>query len=162
MARHFKEAPTDRTTPMRRAAPRRVETQQTAEVRLPYGKAASYQYEYGRMTPTDDYFDETVVPARGGFFAFLRGIIMILAVACRLAAIFLFLIVTMHVVGLPVLRGPITQLTDAITGVFPWGSLNVPVIDTPFGGVFRIDLAVICLLLLILDWLLCKLRANVR
>ena len=162
MARHFKETPTDRTAPMRRAAPRRVETNETAEVRLPYGQAASYQYDYGRMTPTEDYFDETYVPARGGFFAFLRGIIMIFAVACRLVAIFLFLIVTMHVVGLPVLRGPITQITDTITGVFPWGSLNVPVIDTPFGGVFRIDLAVVCLLLFILDCLLCKLRANVR
>ncbi len=162
MARHFKETPTERTAPMRRAAPRRVETRDTAEVRLPYGQAASYQYDYGRMAPTDDYFDETYVPARGGFFAFLRGVIMILAVACRLAAIFLFLIVTMHVLGLPVLRGPITQLTDTITGVLPWGSLSAPVIDTPFGGVFRIDIALMCLLLFILDWLFCKLRANVR
>ena len=162
MARHFKEAPAERTAPMRRAASRRVETQQTAETRLPYGQTAGYQYEYGRMAPTDDYYDETIVPARGGIFAFLRGILMIVAVACRLTAIFLFLLITIHFVGLPVLRGPITQLTDAITGALPWGSLNVPVIDTPFGGVFRIDFALMCLLLFILDWLFCKLRANVR
>ena len=162
MARHFKETPAERTAPMRRAAPRRVDTREATDVRLPYGQAASYQYDYGRMAPTDDYFDETYVPARGGGFALLRGILMIFAVAFRLAAIFLFLIVVMHVLGLPVLRGPITQVTDMITDVFPWGSLSVPVIDTPFGGVFRIDLAVMCVLLFVLDWLLCKLRANIR
>lgn len=163
MAKHFKESPAETTRPMRaRTALKRVPAEETRQVRLPYGDAASYQVDYGRPMPTENFFDETMVPARGGIRSVGRGLLLLLAWAARIAAIFLFLILMMHVLGLPVFRTPITTVTDTITGVMPWRNLTVPALDTPFGGSFRIDLAFMCVALFVIDWLLCKLRAALR
>ncbi len=128
---------------------------------MPYGQAASYRASYSDAIPTDEYYWDDM-PARGGIYAFGRGVILLLAWAFRVAALAVMLLVLANVMYLPVFRTQLTWFTDLVTSYLPWHSFGLLAMDTPFGGVFRGDLAMISVLLFVVDWLLCRLRASLR
>ncbi len=161
MAKHFKQDVTESTAVMeaRKQAP--VQRIHTSAPDLPYGQAASYRASYSGAALTDEYYLDDM-PARGGIYSFLRGIILLLAWAFRLAALAVMLLVLANVLYLPVFRTQLTWITDLVTSYLPWHSFGLLAVNTPFGGVFRGDLAIISVLLFVVDWLLCRLRASLR
>lgn len=164
MAKHFKEEPAQSTEVMSARKIRR--TQQRVAVdggtgHLPYGQAASYRASYADAAPTSEFYMGDA-PARGGLHAVGRGLLLILAWAVRLVALCFVFLVLANSLSLPFFLSQLTEVTDLVTSYFPWGTLNVLMVDTPFGGVFRGDFAIIALLMFMLDWLLCRLRARLR
>lgn len=165
MAKHFKtdtvESTSQRTA---RKEPLEVLHGDTAEqVGMPYGQAAQYHYSYPTAVPSDDYyFNEADVPARGGIRMVGRALLLIIAWAVRLCALAMFALLMLNVLSISPLRSYVTWATDLVTSYFPWRYYGLLTIDTPFGGVFRGDMAIITLLLFIVDWLICRLRANLR
>lgn len=136
----------------------------TGHVTLPYGQAASYRYSYPTAVATDDYYEVGYgdVPARGGIRKLGRGICMLLAWAVRLIAFATFMLVLLNVLQIWPIRPYLTYVTDLVTNQLPWHRLGVLGVDTPFGGTFRGDLAIVTALLFMLDWGLCRLRAAMR
>ena len=163
MAKHFKEEPVQSTAVMRKqreAAPPRVNVEHT-QTSLPYGQVASYRSAIADAAPTGEYFMGDV-PARGGARAVGRGFLLLFAWIVRLCAIATVLLVLLNSLGFLPLRPTITVATDFVTAYLPWRTLGLLEVDTPFGGTFRGDLALIAVLLFVVDWLLCKARAALR
>ena len=163
MAKHFKEEKTESTAVM---SSRKLRDQQRINTtagtgRLPYGQAATYRAAYSDAAPTDEYFLDDM-PVRGGFPAFLRGVLLLLAWVFRLLGVAVMLLVVANVLMLPVARHQLTSFTDLVTSYLPWRSVGLLAVDTPFGGSFRGDLALISLFMFVVDWLLCRLRASLR
>lgn len=129
--------------------------------RLPYGQAAPYRGSYANAAPTREFFLDDM-PARGGLPAFGRGVLLLLAWATRLCAFALMVVVLANALSLPIFRQQLSAVTDTITAYAPWHTLGLLAVDTPFGGVFRGDLAILMLLLFVVDWLLCRARARLR
>lgn len=163
MARHMREPEAQRTTVVKRTVERQQPVQRRTMYRddMPYGQAAAYR---GLM-------EEPVVrreltwddaPARGGIYALGRGLLLLLAWAIRLCAFAMVAIVLLNALSLPFFRTTLSTTTDLITSYLPWQNLGLLAVDTPFGGVLRGDLAIVSLLLFVIDWLLCKLRASLR
>ena len=163
MAKHFKEEPVQSTAVMRKqrtaAAPRlNVEHTQGS---LPYGQAATYRSAIADAAPTGEYFMGEV-PARGGARAVGRAFLLMFAWLIRLCAIAMVLLVLLNALGILVLRPTVTAATDIVTSYLPWRSVGLLEVDTPFGGTFRGDLALIAVALFVVDWLLCRARASLR
>ena len=165
MAKHFREVP-DKTTEVlevpdqqtiRTGFPGAEDTQGY----LPYGQVASYRSSYADAAPTGEFFIDDM-PARGGIYAVGRGILLLMAWTLRLFAYGCVLLVVLNVLSLSVLRTQLTSITDAVTSSLPWHTFTTLSVDTPFGGTFRGDLAIIAVLLFVLDWALCKVRADLR
>lgn len=164
MAKHFKEDAAESTAVMNsrklKATKKRVDTSGGTGY-LPYGQAASYRASYADAAPTGEFFMDDL-PARGGIYAFLRGVLLLLAWVMRIVALgFMFLVVA-NVLSLPFFRAQLTWITDLITSYLPWRNIGLLAVDTPFGGTFRGDLSLISLAFFIVDWLLCRLRASLR
>lgn len=165
MAKHFKQDTQESTAvmsarQMRKAQNSRIQTEATAS-HLPYGQAASYRASYSDAAPTDEYFLEDM-PVRGGLPAVGRVLLLLLAWAVRLCAIAAFFLVMANAFMLPVFRTQLTSVTDLVTSYLPWRSTGLLAVDTPLGGTFRGDLAIVSLLLFLIDWLLCRLRVRLR
>lgn len=131
------------------------------EERMPYGMPAAYRSAFKEAAPGRDIFWDDM-PVRGGIYAFLRGLLLTLAWIFRLAAIVLMALVVVYGLSLPVFRSTLATIMDTITSFLPWRDLGLLAVDTPYGGIFRGDLALIALLLFIMDWLLCRSRAALR
>ncbi len=162
MAKHFKSEP-QQTTSATKVQPRvkaRVSKGDTG-ISLPYGAPASYHYDYPSATRRNEFgfIDER---PRGGIFMVARGLVLLVAWIVRLAALAMCLIVLLNALALSPLRTYLTQVTDLITSYLPRRDIGLLSMDTPFGGVFRGDLTIISLLLFVVDWLLCRLRASLR
>lgn len=169
MAKHFKEPQnaqnTSETTAVMNGSKLR-KTKKRVNVDggtgfLPYGQAAAYRSSVSDAAPTGEYFLDDM-PARGGIYAFLRGILLLIAWIFRIAAIAFMLLLVANVLALPVFRSHLSWFTDLVTSYLPWRNIGLLAIDTPFGGTFRGDFAIISLLLFIVDWLICRLRASLR
>ncbi len=165
MAKHFKEDATEKTATMRvqraQEIPRgNIRAEETGTA-MPYGQAATYRGHYADAAPTGGFFVDDI-PARGGIYAFGRGVLLLLAWIFRLVAIAAVAIVLLNALSLPVARAVLTNITDTITAYLPWGGAGALLVDTPFGGVFRGDIAIVALVLFIIDWLLCKARKALR
>lgn len=128
---------------------------------MPYGAAASYRASVSRAATTGEFYMGDV-PARGGARAVGRGFLLFFAWVVRLAAYAMVILVLLNVLSLSILRPTLTVATDLVTSYLPWRAIGLLEVDTPFGGVFRGDLALIALALFIIDWLLCKARASLR
>ena len=128
---------------------------------LPYGQAASYRAFNSDAALTGEFYMGEV-PARGGARAVGRGFLLFFAWLMRLCAVAVVLLVLLNALGLSVLRSTLTTTTDLINSYLPWYSLGTLSVDTPFGGVFRGDLALVALGFFVLDWVLCKIRASLR
>lgn len=131
------------------------------EERMPYGMPAAYRSAFKEAAPGRDIFWDDM-PVRGGIYAFLRGLLLTLAWIFRLAAIVVTALVVVYGLSLPVFRSTLATIMDTITSFLPWRDLGLLAVDTPFGGVFRGDLAIIAVLLFVMDWLLCRSRAALR
>ena len=165
MAKHFKTDVVETTSVMKaRKEPEPVIRDDTAEqVGMPYGQAAQYHYSYPTAVPSDDYFyNEADLPARGGIHLVGRTMLLLVAWAFRLCALAMFALVMLNVLSISPIRSYVTQVTDLVTSYFPWRKVGLLSVDTPFGGVFRGDMALLTLLLFVLDWLVCRLRTKLR
>lgn len=164
MAKHFREDAPTQTKLMERPA-NDVQSPRmggTGHVSLPYGQAATYHYSYpSAAVRGDDFYEEEWRP-RGGIFAVARGLLLIIAWTLRLVAVALFVLTMLNIVSLSFIEVPVTRVTDILTSYFPWRTIGLLAIDTPFGGVFRGDLSLLMLLFFLLDWLVCRLRSSLR
>lgn len=91
-----------------------------------------------------------------------RRALRALALVCRVAAWALVALVVADAV-LP--AGPRAWLLDAnvaVSGLVPAPVSGLLVVVTPFGGAFRGDFAIVAIVLLALDWALCRLSASLR
>lgn len=138
-----------------------------AEGYVPYGQVDPSHHQYAEPAPApsyygdyDDYFFDG--RPRGGLFAFMRGILLVLAWLMRVCALVLFVLVMVNALSVPVVSRTLTPLIDLITSYLPWRDLTLLGVDTPFGGIFRGDLALVSLALFVVDCVLCKLRAALR
>lgn len=165
MAKHFKEESVQKTATMRvqraQEIPRANVRTEENTTSMPYGQAATYRGSYADAAPTGGFFVDDL-PARGGIYAFGRGVLLALAWVFRLLAIAAVAIVLLNVLSLSVTRQVLTNVTDTITAYLPWSGASVLMVDTPFGGVFRGDIAIVAVALFVIDWLLCKARKALR
>ena len=162
MARHMREPESQRTTVVRRTVQRPPQPKRHNVPRddMPYGQSAAYRGLVEEPVVRELTWDDG--PARGGVFAFLRGLLLIFAWALRLCALALTIVVLLNAVSPSFLQATLSRVTDLITSYLPWQHLGLLEVDTPFGGVLRVDLAILKLVLLIIDWLLCQIRASLR
>lgn len=163
MANHYSSDPVETEQPSEptqlREPIRRISGDTTGMTTLPYGQSATYHYSYPTAMLSDDYYEDEV-PSRGGVYMVGRGAILMLAWAFRLLAFAGCLLVIANVLSLSWGRHYVTLATDAVTACFPWQSTGLLSVDTPFGGVFRGDLAILTLLLFVIDWALCRVRTR--
>lgn len=59
-------------------------------------------------------------------------------------------------------RSALLPLNTFVSGVVPAALAGALVIQTPFGGAFRGDFALLALILFVIDWGLCKAAAALR
>ncbi|MEE1158060.1 MAG: hypothetical protein UHS51_01440 [Atopobiaceae bacterium] len=165
MAKHFKVVPDETTevleVPQRQTVWTGFPSAEDTQGYLPYGQVASYRSSYADAAPTGEYFIDEM-PARGGIHAVGRGILLLMAWTLRLFAYGCVLLVVLNVLSLSLIRTQLTSITDAVTSNLPWHTFSTLSLDTPFGGTFRVDLAIIAVLLFVLDWALCRVRADLR
>jgi len=165
MAKHFKVVPDETTevleVPQRQTVWTGFPSAEDTQGYLPYGQVASYRSSYADAAPTGEYFIDEM-PARGGIHAVGRGILLLMAWILRLFAYGCVLLVVLNVLSLSLIRTQLTSITDAVTSNLPWHTFTTLSVDTPFGGTFRVDLAIIAVLLFVLDWALCRVRADLR
>jgi hypothetical protein len=165
MAKHFKTQTSEDTVQMK--APYESDNKKrklsgTTNVSLPYGQAATYHYSYPSAAVRGDELFVEDVPARGGIHMVGRGFALLLAWLLRLVAIALFVLVVLNVLSISVLEVPLERVTDALSSFLPWHEAVPLSVDTPFGGSFRGDLALLSLFFFVLDWLMYRLRATLR
>lgn len=161
MANHMREdAPPEVERTRMSTSPRQERSKRKQNtMTLPYGQAATYHYTYPSAVPSEDYYTEDQ-PARGGLRMLGRFLLLVLAWAFRLVAFFLVALLIANFFLYPMGLSVVTSVTDLITGFFPWAPFGVLGIDSPFGGIFRGDLAILAFLAFIIDWLLCRTRAR--
>lgn len=163
MAKHFREEPAQQTAYMPRTRVRQEQVHTGEQVQRPvsYGEVASYRTSYVEPALDKDfYFDER--PARGGIRAFGRFLLLMLAWACRIAALGGTALVLLNSFYVSAWHPKMAWLMDQVWTYIPWGRIHVLSVDTPFGGTFYGDIALMVLALFLIDWLLCRLRAALR
>ncbi|MDO4798326.1 MAG: hypothetical protein Q4A01_09960 [Coriobacteriales bacterium] len=168
MAKHLKEQQTQPMPRMNRTVPRvqadpRVQRGEGTRRPLAYGESAPYRTSYVEPAINRSSFgDFQDMEARGGVYTFLRVVVLLLAWAVRLLALagsVLVLLGSFYVTeSHPVFENTMDQLWRFL----PWGRIATLSVDTPFGGTFYGDIALMVLALFVIDWLLCKLRAALR
>lgn len=142
-----------------RRASRPQRSRDEVDIELQYGNAAPRTYSSETSTGTSFYFDDEVIQTRGGIWALFRGIFLLLAWIVRLVAIVLFVLVMLKSVQIPYVYDVVTYALDFGTQYLPWREFGALSLDTPLGGVFRCDLCIASLLLFVVDWILCRIRA---
>ena|GEM_PF-691825 len=151
-----------RSTQMHLANVNEPQSPMRYNTRMPYGMPAAYRIGYNEAMPNREFTWGDKINQRGGIYSFLRGLLLSLAWVFRIAALSVAAIVVLNGLSLPVFRSTLAQVTDTIISFVPWPNIGRFTVDTPFGGVFRGDLALITLLLFTMDWLLCRSRAALR
>ena len=86
----------------------------------------------------------------------------LLALACRVAAWALVLLVVADAVVPAGPRAWLLGVNSAVSSLVPDAVSGLLVVVTPFGGAFRGDFAIVAIVLLVLDWALCRLSASLR
>ena len=81
-------------------------------------------------------------------------VVLLLARACRVAAWLL--------VALVAARSLLLGVNNLVSGLVPEAVSGLLVFVTPFGGAFRGDFAILAVILLLVDWALCRLAAAIR
>lgn len=162
MARHMRDSEAQRTTVVRRTVQRPPQTKRRNIPRddMPYGQSAAYRGLVEEPVVRELTWDDA--PSRGGIYAFLRGLMLIFAWAVRLCAFAMTIVVLLNAVSPSFLQATLSRVTDLITSYLPWRNIGLLEVDTPFGGVLRGDLAILTLVLFVIDWLLCRIRASLR
>ncbi len=99
--------------------------------------------------------------APGARMGLLRLVLLFLAWACRLAAIVLAVLVVMGCFSFAY-RLRVVELSAMVAEALPAFVSGLYVINTPFGGVFRGDFALVSVTLFVLDWILLRVRYSLR
>lgn len=92
---------------------------------------------------------------RGGH-GFAAGLLHLLAILCRLAAIALALLVVANAFDLGANRIQVVKVTSAVASLVPDSLSGALVFQSPLGGVLRGDFVATAVILLIGDWLFMK------
>lgn len=125
-----------------------------------YPQQAAQGQGYGYEAPRE------VEPVGMGHHLGARVLLAIICWVVRLSAIFLSGVVVLDSLSLGAGRTQLLRITAAISSAIstalPFGLAGSYVIDTPFGGAFRGDFAVVALVLFVIDWILCRIRARLR
>ena len=152
MAKHFKQD-VGKTKVARRSAAATRQRRQAVPT-------TARQANYAGPTWNEDYYsDDAQGDARGGIRRLGRGFFLVIAWVARLAAICLFALVMLNSFNNPLVEYYGEMITDFITGYLPWHAWGVLAVDTPFGGLFRCDLCIASILLFVVDWVACRIRA---
>ena len=109
------------------------------------GFVPDYQFDYGRRRGH-----------RG-----LSALLAVLVVVFRLGAIALAVLVVANAFTLSG-RVDVAAITARVSAFVPAQFSAMPMVDTPFGGVFRGDLALASVILFVLDWICSRIRWRVR
>lgn len=125
-----------------------------------YPQQAPQGQGYGYEAPRE------VEPVGMGHHLGARVLLAIICWVVRLSAIFLSGVVVLDSLSLGAGRTELLRITAAISSAIstalPFGLAGSYVIDTPFGGAFRGDFAIVALVLFVIDWILCRIRARLR
>ena len=98
-------------------------------------------------------------PASGGRSTVLSVLLRFVALAPRLAAIALCALVVVGSVPFVANRGIIVDALNMADGLMPDRLVGLFVLQTPFGGAFRGDMALMALALFVVDWALVRISA---
>lgn len=90
------------------------------------------------------------------------GVLRLFALVCRVAAWALVALVVADAVLPAGPRAWLLGINAAVSALVPEAVSGILVIVTPFGGAFRGDFAIVAIVLLVLDWALCRLSASLR
>lgn len=91
-----------------------------------------------------------------------RRVAHIAALACRAAAWLLVLLTVCDAVLVGAPRSALLGVNGAVSRAIPSAVSGLFVFQTPFGGVFHGDFALAAIVLLVIDWLLCRLDSSLR
>lgn len=138
--------PPYRGQPTRRPAP-----QAGRPAMAPRGYAVDAREDEGRGR---------MAPGRDGTGA-LRAVLLLVSWALRLMAWALVLLVVVDCFTMGN-RLTVMRVTARVAALLPSRLAGVYVIDTPFGGAFRGDFAIAAVVLLLLDWIVARVRRSVR
>lgn len=94
--------------------------------------------------------------------ALLPAALGIASRTCRVAAWALVCLVAANAVLPAGPRALLLGVNGAVSGLMPAPLSGLLVFVTPFGGAFRGDFALAAVLLLVLDWALCRAAASLR
>lgn len=92
----------------------------------------------------------------------MSSLLRLAALACRTLA---WALAALVVAGAVLPAGPralLLGVTSLVSGVIPAPLSGLLVFVTPFGGAFRGDFAVVAIVLLVFDWLLCRISVPAR
>lgn len=133
----------------------------------PYQQAAYQQPQAapGAGQPQQPYGYEAprqVEPVGMGRHLAARAVLAIFSWVLRIAAIVIAGVVVLDSLSLGAGRTELLRVTALISSLIPQGLSGMYVMDTPFGGAFRGDFAIVALVLLVVDWILCRIRASLR
>lgn len=127
-----------------------------------------YAQPYGQPYPPQNGYaggyapPRQVKPVGHGRHLVARFFLAFASWVLRLAAIGVSLVVVLDSFTFATGRTELLRATAAISAVLPQGLAGLYVIDTPFGGAFRGDFAIAALVLFLVDWILCRIRAALR
>ncbi|MGN0287766.1 MAG: hypothetical protein ACI4B6_08890 [Atopobiaceae bacterium] len=122
----------------------------------PAPSAAQPQQPYGYEAPRQ------VEPVGMGRHVAARAVLALFSWVFRIAAIFIAGVVVLDSLSLGAGRTELLRVTALISSLIPQGLSGMYVMDTPLGGAFRGDFAIVALVLLVVDWILCRIRASLR
>lgn len=91
-----------------------------------------------------------------------RTALRIVAIVCRVLAIALAVLVVMLSVATTGGRAWLVMVSNVADSIVPLPLLGTAVMETPFGGAFRGDFAIISVVLFIVDWACSKAAAHIR
>lgn len=81
---------------------------------------------------------------------------------CRVLGWGLCLLTVADAFGSVRFRVALLGVNGVVTRLMPSALSGLFVFQTPFGGAFRGDFAVVCILFLLLDWILLKISSSLR
>lgn len=124
---------------------------------VPYGQASQPPVMAPRGYIADDLLAPPRRPSLGRRTA--RGILLLLSWAFRICALALVALVVLNSLTLGN-RLALMQVTARVTQLLPRQLSGVYVLDTPFGGAFRGDFAIMAVILFVLDWICARIRRS--
>lgn len=133
-----------------------------------YGQFPAQPYGQQPYPPGQDGYAEgyaaprQVEPIGHGRHVVARFFLALISWVLRLAAIAVSLVVVLDSFTFATGRTELLQSTALVSSLLPEGLAGLYVLDTPFGGAFRGDFAIAALVLFLVDWILCRIRAALR
>ncbi len=92
----------------------------------------------------------------------VRAVLKAIAIVCRVAAWALVALVLADCVVTGSSRTELLSVNSFVSGLIPDFISGLFVFSTPFGGAFRGDFALAAIILLVIDWICCRVSASLR